>query len=181
MPTTGMADVDQTWVWRVMLLGIALLYWSRRPAKTWRHDKVPCCRHRQWYQWFTKCVFIELRKLCNDTDYNCTIHLMFYKPLLKKIQIETPMKLSKISSNKCKYPKSDWFAETRTLTHYFTYSVIYMQRTIFSKTWWRHQMGVFSGLLTVCAGNSPVTAEFPSHTASNAGFNVCLMWARISC
>ena len=28
-------------------------------------------------------------------------------------------------------------------------------------TWWRHQMGTFSALLAICAGNSPVTGEFP--------------------
>ena len=29
-------------------------------------------------------------------------------------------------------------------------------------TWWRHQMETFSALLAICAGNSPVTGEFPS-------------------
>ena len=28
--------------------------------------------------------------------------------------------------------------------------------------WWRHQMEIFSALLALCAGNSPVTGEFPS-------------------
>ena len=31
-----------------------------------------------------------------------------------------------------------------------------------SITWWRHQMKTFSALLTLCAGNSPVTGEFPA-------------------
>ena len=34
-------------------------------------------------------------------------------------------------------------------------------------TWWRHQMEAFSALLAHYAGNSPVTGEFPSQTASN--------------
>ena len=29
-------------------------------------------------------------------------------------------------------------------------------------TWWRHQMETFSALLVLCAGNSPVTGEFPA-------------------
>ena len=29
-------------------------------------------------------------------------------------------------------------------------------------SWWRHQMETFSALLAICAGNSPVTGEFPS-------------------
>ena len=28
-------------------------------------------------------------------------------------------------------------------------------------TWWRHQMETFSALLALCAGNSPVSGEFP--------------------
>ena len=31
--------------------------------------------------------------------------------------------------------------------------------------WWRHQMETFSALLALCAGNSPVTGEFPSQRA----------------
>ena len=30
------------------------------------------------------------------------------------------------------------------------------------RTWWRHQMEAFSALLALCAGNSPVTGEFPA-------------------
>ena len=29
------------------------------------------------------------------------------------------------------------------------------------RAWWRHQMETFSALLALCAGNSPVTSEFP--------------------
>ena len=29
-------------------------------------------------------------------------------------------------------------------------------------SWWRHQMEAFSALLAICAGNSPVTGEFPA-------------------
>ena len=32
-----------------------------------------------------------------------------------------------------------------------------------SMSWWRHQMETFSALQALCAGNSPVTGEFPSH------------------
>ena len=30
------------------------------------------------------------------------------------------------------------------------------------RTRWRHQMETFSGLRALCAGNSPITGEFPS-------------------
>ena len=39
---------------------------------------------------------------------------------------------------------------------------------------WYHQMEAFSTLLALCAGNSPVTSEFPSQRASNVDFDVGL-------
>ena len=35
--------------------------------------------------------------------------------------------------------------------------------------------------LALCAGNSPVTGEFPSQRASNADFDISLMWVLINC
>ena len=40
------------------------------------------------------------------------------------------------------------------------------------KTWWRHQMETFSALLDLCAGNSPVTGEFPSQRPVMRSFDV---------
>ena len=39
-------------------------------------------------------------------------------------------------------------------------------------SWWRHQMQTFSALLALCAGNSPVTGEFPSQRPVTRGFDV---------
>ena len=39
-------------------------------------------------------------------------------------------------------------------------------------TWWRHQMETFSTLLALCAGNSPVTGEFPSQRPVTQSFDV---------
>ena len=39
-------------------------------------------------------------------------------------------------------------------------------------TWWRHQRETFSTLLALCAGNSPVTGEFPSQRPVTWSFNV---------
>ena len=38
--------------------------------------------------------------------------------------------------------------------------------------WWRHQMETFSALLAFCAGNSPVTCEFPSQRPATWSFDV---------
>ena len=40
------------------------------------------------------------------------------------------------------------------------------------KTWWYHQMGTFSALLALCAGNSPVTGEFPTQRPVMRSFDV---------
>ena len=38
--------------------------------------------------------------------------------------------------------------------------------------WWRHQMETFSALLAICAGNSPVTGEFPAQRLVTRSFDV---------
>ena len=40
------------------------------------------------------------------------------------------------------------------------------------QSWWRHQMETFSALLAICAGNSPVTGEFPQQRPVNRSFDV---------
>ena len=39
-------------------------------------------------------------------------------------------------------------------------------------SWWRHQMQTFSALLALCAGNSPVTGEFPAQRPATRSFDV---------
>ena len=41
-----------------------------------------------------------------------------------------------------------------------------------SETWWRHQMETVSALLALCAGISPVTAEFPPQRPVTRSFDV---------
>ena len=43
---------------------------------------------------------------------------------------------------------------------------------IFQFPWWRRQMETFSALLALCAGNSPVTGEFPSQRPVTWSFDV---------
>ena len=43
---------------------------------------------------------------------------------------------------------------------------------LFGCSWWRHQMETFSALLAICAGNSPVTGEFPSQRPVTQSFDV---------
>ena len=39
-------------------------------------------------------------------------------------------------------------------------------------SWWRHQMGIFSALLALCVGNSPVNGEFPAQRPVTGSFDV---------
>ena len=39
-------------------------------------------------------------------------------------------------------------------------------------SWWRHHMETFSALLALCAGNSPVTGEFPAQRPVTRSFDV---------
>ena len=38
--------------------------------------------------------------------------------------------------------------------------------------WWRHQMEIFSAVLAICAGNSPVPGEFPAQRPVTRSFDV---------
>ena len=40
------------------------------------------------------------------------------------------------------------------------------------KSWWRHQINIFSALLALCVGNSPVIGEFPSQRPVRRSFGV---------
>ena len=46
-----------------------------------------------------------------------------------------------------------------------------------NNTWWRHQMETFSALLALCAGNSPVTGEFPSQRPVKWSLNTQMLIA----
>ena len=46
--------------------------------------------------------------------------------------------------------------------------------------WWRHQLETFSALQAFCAGNSPVTGEFPAQRPVTRSFDFSLMCAWIN-
>ena len=52
---------------------------------------------------------------------------------------------------------------------YLEFSQISSQ--FFRIAWWRHQMETFSALLANCAGNSPVTGEFPAQRPVTRSFD----------
>ena len=48
----------------------------------------------------------------------------------------------------------------------------FLKPTVNDFTWWQHQTEIFSALLALCAGNSPVTGEFPSQRPVTRSFDV---------
>ena len=49
---------------------------------------------------------------------------------------------------------------------------MYAIRNISHTSWWHHQMETFAALLALCAGNSPVTVEFPAQRPVTQSFDV---------
>ena len=49
---------------------------------------------------------------------------------------------------------------------------LHNKRQELGKSRWRHQMETFSALLAICAGNSPVTGEFPTQRPVMRSFDV---------
>ena len=60
------------------------------------------------------------------------------------------------------------------LGHYLTTTKHNKAQTmcIILRTWWRHQMETFSALLAICAGNSPISGEFPTQRPVTRSFDV---------
>ena len=64
--------------------------------------------------------------------------------------------------------------------HSSTGIVIGMGTTNNVRSWWRHQMETFSALLAICAGNSPVSGEFPAKRPVTRSFDVSLICAYLN-
>ena len=47
-----------------------------------------------------------------------------------------------------------------------------LTNNIYDISWWRHQMETFSALLAICAGNSPVTGDFPAQRPETRSVDV---------
>ena len=68
-------------------------------------------------------------------------------------------------------PGLPWETIARLCTYYI---MIYKSNEHLPENieWWRHQMETFSALLAICAGNSPVTGEFPIQRPVTRSFEI---------
>ena len=53
-----------------------------------------------------------------------------------------------------------------------TSSIVYNVGPFGAWSWWHYQMETFSTLLAICAGNSPITGEFPAQRSVMPSFDV---------
>ena len=65
-----------------------------------------------------------------------------------------------------------WQKQAKDITRFTTWSK--------QISWWRHQMVIFSAFLALCAGNSPVTGEFPSQGQWRGALMLSLIYAWIN-
>ena len=63
-----------------------------------------------------------------------------------------------------------WYKQVSRAGTYH-YVVQYLQNVL-TCPWWRHQIETFSALLAICAGNSPVSGEFPAQRPVTRSFDV---------
>ena len=90
-------------------------------------------------------------------------HLLGAKLLPEPIMIKTIVNVWQTTKPHCvKSMHAELICENGTMHLHFA--------SLF--TWWRHQMETFSTLLAICAGNSPVTGEFPSQWPVTRSFDV---------
>ena len=69
---------------------------------------------------------------------------------------------------------SKWCSRKSFMGIFMTFEEKYTNETNCScpPSWWRHQIKNFYALLALCAGNSPVTGEFPTQRPVTRSFDV---------
>ena len=92
--------------------------------------------------------------------------------LILKQSVDPQCRLKRIPFHGC--VQSSFFTGVSSLQIHFSASWT-------SMPWWRHQMEIFAALLARCAGNPPVTGEFPSQrpvTRSFDFFSLICAWIK---
>ena len=64
------------------------------------------------------------------------------------------------------------FQTFKRIMFIYTSQLIFFHDVRLRMPWWRHQIETFSALLEICAGNSPVTGEFPAQRRVTRSFDV---------
>ena len=93
--------------------------------------------------------------------------------------IVTPMETKLVYANRLcehlatevyKVPAATYLSDTKAATECICNYYMPANKPLFS-SWWRHQMEAFPAILGICAGNSPVTGEFPAQRPVTRSFD----------
>ena len=106
------------------------------------------------------------------TSYLVSPYRFYTVSFRKEINPTDTTPLSKVSSDIC---RSYCLNFVRTCIQQLTVCQLGSNNSPVSfccRSWWRHQMETFSALQAICAGNSPVTGEFPAQRPVTRSFDV---------
>ena len=128
-------------------------------------------------------MYFLIAKLMLYQGYFKTTHVSHrcYALDYRTIQCEKVVNFSYMYTLKAKLVQYDCHQSLKYM-ELFWFKIIYHNQfasyesqtwpTSVENPWWRHQMKTSSALLALCAGNSPVTGEFPSQRPGKQGFNI---------
>ena len=145
-------------------------------------------RHRFWQSktFSEACIFVQFSKFKYCFDHSAKSHywgrfqkmntnsalktesysFWFYFPKTQSLfYCWPPALLALIYCRDAVQKLHHWFCDFHLMTPPSGFN-------IYSGAWWRHQMKTFAALLALCAGNSPVTGEFPAQRPVTRSFHV---------
>ena len=123
-----------------------------------RHGWVIISYMKQWIwllihaQNSVKWCYQRVSKYVNTANKRCTNHLKHFSPAWCFVVTVTIIKIYATPAN--------------------LLLQLYGTPTAWFQTEWLHEMETFSALLAICAGNSPVTGEFPTQRPVTQSFDV---------
>ena len=125
-------------------------------GREWASSKLPIL--------FPKCPLklTKLNMIMKEVPTNFSIYNI-------EIENKVPIKLSTLPNTW--NPNTNFLDSVNCFWKFDTQCPIGILCAVIS-TWWCHQMETFSALLAICAGNSPVSGEFPTQRPVMRSFDV---------
>ena len=97
-------------------------------------------------------------------------------PIIRQMQYQSYMHVSISTWQKCITISKCYISVVQIQVRVFFMLHFDLYRTFLGgflwSTWWRHHREIFSALLTLCEGNSPITGEFRSQRPVTGLFDV---------
>ena len=106
---------------------------------------------------------ISIFRIQNLTIFSCAAYHIVFE---QRISLHDTWNILHITWNQ---PYHNKYKEVH-YSHYWP--INYSPGILKLNPWWRHQMETFPALLAICAGNSPVTGEFPAQRPVARSFDI---------